>query len=185
VTQQGLVKWRALLEKEDDNVQELAKKCTETLSAREGFVLDGAAATAASFVGGRANDGELSALSAWLTPAWLGRAHSLIGVVRWRRDKLDNDEQTNSFDVGTRAVYAWRRIAASGEIVYRTVRQSGDSKTFTRLSLILDAKAAEQSWLSLTLGKDFDPKAANSLLAILGFKWQLGEQRVKPDVRMP
>lgn len=178
VTLQGLQE--AAFADERGALNAMAERCTELLSAREGFAIDAAFGLASEFPGGRARDGRVSDIGFWLTSAHLGRNFSNIGVARLQWDVAGTTTR-RILDIGGRSVYAWDDFAGSLEVVYRTVRQ-GDVRDFVRFSALFDVKIGDQSWLSLTLGRDFDPKAENSLLALLGFKWQIGEQRIMPRI---
>ena len=175
----------ATLAPEAEQLQGLAKKCTERLSARHGFNVDAAIATAVDFPGGRANDGDFGRFGVWVTPAWLGESFSHIGVARLSVADSEDEGTVRTYDLGLRSVYAWQRFAVSAEAVYRRVDQDAGDKNFSRLAAIFDAKLTDQTWLTVTVGKDFDPAQPNSMLALFGLKWQLGEQRVKPDIPVP
>ena len=172
---------------EQEALAERAGRCMEQLSARHGLNIDVAVAGAVDFPGGRANAGTLGRVAFWLTPAWLGESMSHIGVARIGFEDAPDGGTTRLYDLGVRSVYAWQRFAASAEAVWRRVDGEGDeeAKSFVRLAAIFDAKLTDQTWLTVSAGKDFDPAQPNSLLALLGLKWQLGEQRVKVDVPTP
>jgi hypothetical protein len=133
---------------------------------------------ALAFPGGRAAGGRPSVWGAWLTPAYLGERFSQVGVVRVRADGRGTDSAATRVEVGGRTVYAFQRFAASAEAV---VRAGGDRPRRARLTAVVDARVTEETWLTLTFGRDFDPRRANSLLAHLGFSWQIGDRTVRPD----
>jgi hypothetical protein len=175
-----------ILDRSQARLAERAKACSERLSAREGIVVDIAGAGAADFPGGRASAGELSKLGVWITPAWLGRSFSHVGVLRATFDGVRADTTVRLYDLGVRSVYAWQRFASSVEAVYRRVDRPAGDRNHARFSAIFDAKLTDETWLTLTAGRDFDHRAPNSLLGLIALKWQLGEQRVPPPaIRVP
>jgi hypothetical protein len=143
--------------------------------------MDAATGTAATFPSGRADAGHFSSAGAWLTPAWLGESFSNIAVLRMRWDDLDGDTTSTSFDAGVRSVYAFERYAASVEVVNRLTSRAGESKDLVRFGVTFDAKVGSDVWLNVSLGKEFDASKPQSLRALLGFQWQLGDRAVQPD----
>ena len=87
--------------------------CGEALSARRGLVADLALAAGLVAPDARARGARFSAAGLWLTPAWLGRNASLVGVLRGMWQELESDSSSFAADVGARGVYAWDRYAAS------------------------------------------------------------------------
>lgn len=175
-----------ILDRSQGRLAERAKACADRISAREGLVVDVAGAGAADFPGGRANAGELSKLGVWITPAWLGRSFSHVGVIRATFDGVRSDTTVRLYDLGVRSVYAWQRFASSVEAVYRRVDRPAGDRNHARFSAIFDAKLTDETWLTLTAGRDFDRSAPNSLLGLIALKWQVGEQRVQPPpIRIP
>jgi hypothetical protein len=156
-------------------------RCTADLSARRGAAMDVAVAAAATFPEGRATSGEISSVGVWITPAILGDRFSNIAVLRLAWHDLDSTTSRNTFDAGLRSVYAWDRYATSLELVNRLERRSGETSDFIRIALNFDVKIAGDTWLNVALGKDFDARQPQSLLALLGFQWQLGDRSVHPD----
>jgi hypothetical protein len=171
----------SLSPEEREALEETAKDCTERLAAREHFALDFASAAALDFAGGAASQGQVSSAGVWLTPGWLGESFSNIGIVRVLWTQLNTDDHSVALDLGARSIYAWQGFASSVEAVVRRVSEDDETKSRVRLSAIFDAKLTQETWFTMTLGKDFDPKAKSSFLAILGLKWQLGDRTLKPD----
>ena len=161
---------------------ELVQSCTKDLSVRRGFSMDIAGGMAARFPSGTVDSGRVSTAGVWLTPALLGESFSHIVVVRGRWDDLDTDSSSTALDLGARSIYAWDRFASSVELVNRAERRRGATSDFVRASVIFDVRLVGDYWVNLSFGKDFDARKRQSLIALIGFQWQLGDRSVRPDV---
>jgi hypothetical protein len=155
--------------------------CSQALSARRGLVVDLAGGVGLVAPDARAQSARPGSAGLWLTPAWLGRNASLVGVVRGLWQDLQLDTSSFAVDVGARGVYAWDRYAVSAETVYRNQGRTGSRTGLLRVAVEVDAEVAGQSWLDLTFGKDFDAARPGSLLAIANLQWNLDKRRIQPD----
>lgn len=156
-------------------------ECTRQISARRGFVMDGASAFAVHFPNGRAESGAIGAFAVWLTPAFLGEQWSatLVGRARW--DDFDTDTTAMALDVGGRGTYAHDRWAISGETVFRRLDRAGSPDNLVRLSGSLDLQLTGETWLTATFGRDFNANEPQSFLAVLNFQWNVGDRSVTPN----
>jgi hypothetical protein len=102
--------------------------------------------------------------------------------VRARWDDLNTDSSSTALDLGARSIYAWDRFASSLELVNRVERRRAATDDFVRASVIFDVRLVGDYWLNLSFGKDFDARKKQSLIALIGFQWQLGDRSVRPDI---
>jgi hypothetical protein len=160
-------------------LKEKTAECVKNVSARTGFVLDVASALALRFPEGRANDGDVTTVGAWLTPAYLKGSFSGVGVVRLSWDGLAGDTTTTNVDLGLKTVYARDRFAVSLEAVWRNVDRADESSDHFRASLGFDAKLFRKTWLTTAFGKDFEGDDADSLIALANLKWDVGSRAIK------
>lgn len=157
-------------------VESTVPGCTAILSARNGFVMDVAAASAWRFPDGEVDDGRWRAGSVWVTPSLILRNLSWVGVARYTW----SDDADDQLDLGVRGIYAWRRYGASLEAVMRRPKSEEDRY---RVGLILDVLLMKDVWLTTSFGREFTGDDAGSLVALANLQWNIGDRSIKPDRR--
>lgn len=159
----------------DENLEQ----CAAELRVRQGFILDLAAGTGVHFEGARAESAEFGSLGFWVTPAYLTRTGGFAGVLRAQWQDLDLEQSTTTYDAGLRGIRAMDRWILSGEAVVRRLNGGETNSNLVRLSGIFDLEITPKTWLTITVGRDFNAAERQSLLALVNFQWNLGN--TKPD----
>jgi hypothetical protein len=163
---------------------ELAARCMEASAARTGLVGDVAMGGSLRFPESRFADGDWLAAGAWLTLAWQGANHDLIGLGRALADRADGDADL-VLDLGGRYVYVRGRYALSAEVIYRRLGDSaGDDegeRNLFRVDLATDMRLYGSVWLTATFGRDFAAADAGEVFALANLKWGLGG----PTIELP
>jgi len=158
-------------------IESKTEGCTAVLSARRGFVMDVAAASAWRFAGGELDAGSWRTGSVWATPSWIRNRYSVVGLARYT---WADDEQGDEMDLGVRGVYTRSRYGASLEGVLRRPKERDNRY---RLAMIFDFLLSENLWFTTSFGRDFVEGDQDSLLAIANFQWNVGDRSVRPDRR--
>jgi|GEM_PF-5259018 len=158
---------------------ESVAQCAAELRVRQGFVLDLAAGTGLHFEGARAENADFGSFGIWATPAYLTRHGGLAGVLRAQWQDLDLEESTTTYDAGLRGIRAMERWIISGEAIVRRLNGGDTGSNLVRISGIFDLEVTPKTWLTVTVGRDFNADERQSLLALVNFQWNLGN--TKPE----
>jgi hypothetical protein len=159
----------------------LQEKCAGLLSARTGFTLDVAAAAGWRFPDAKATSDTAEFLMAagWLAAAYTWRNASALALARVARRALKDGDRQSAADGGMRALYAKDRFGCSLEIIYRHRLAGGGAASTYKVAALVEYRIADESWLSVGLGKQFAGAEAGALFTLANLTWGFGEQMVQ------
>jgi hypothetical protein len=160
-------------------LDELFVKCAKIESARAGFLLDFALASAWRFADGDAKRGDWSARAAWITGAWESSSWNIVGLGRYVGRSSAPDAWEGYGDFGARGIFTRKSYAGSVEAIWRHRFQRpdgamGGDNTY-RIALALDVLVSEGSWATVTFGRDFSTGGLASLFALANVKFGFGQ----------
>ncbi len=178
---------RAGLSREDQATLQSVESCTDEIADRTGFVMGIAAAGALGFLppgdpGSPVPEptSELNTFGLWITPSYLMGSFSGVTLLRARWNELGAEDAAFALDLGGRAIYSSGRFAASAEGVYRRRDLEGETREEWRAAVVLDVRVSDDLWLTSTFGRDFEPGASGSLIALANLQWAFGKPPPRP-----
>lgn len=138
-----------------------------------GFAVELAAATSIVFTASDLNDGREGKSAAWLTLAYRWEHATVAATVRGRRE-VEGDVTTYPIEPGARFIATGGRIAASAELIGRI-----DDESTYRVAAVAEVRVADDSWLSLSFGRDFGAGGDDGpLFTLASLEWGYGDPRV-------
>lgn len=161
---------------------DLTRKCgVEGGADARGWSLEAAAATSLSFAESDPDRGSLRSSGAWLTLAYKWIGVSAIGLARAHVDHVA-DGRVVTFDPGARLVVARGRYALSGELVGRfqvaeTMSTRSRDSTY-RVALGFDMRLTDQTWLTVSFGKDYSGDEDGKLFSLANLEWGFGDPKI-------
>jgi hypothetical protein len=168
-----------LNEEKDSSLWEENRKRLQTAQdfspQRVGFVLE------AAFAGAYRNDSTSSDLkddgyALWLTPAYVQKGYSIIGVFRYVKDSLSN----KSTEYGARLVMTKNRYALSIEYLKGNYSGEVNLPDRERVSILLEFVVSKKLWATISFGEDNKNLGGeNSLFSALGLKFNVSRDRFK------
>ena len=153
-------------------LKEMVELCKDASTARVGWIVSVAGASAWIFPDSQFSGGELQAIAGWLTVAHTWRSGTtLAGVIRgaWSYKDERDDTRALSLDTGARVIQARGKFAVSAELVGRAYT---DQFVGVRAAIVGEYMVSKGSWLSISFGKDFSNDEAIFTLANL--QWGMG-----------
>lgn len=174
-----------LFSREQPAIEEATQLCMEELSVPQGFALDMAAASVFHFQDGEFDKAAVSRKSLWITPAFLGRYQSWTGVLRFIWDDDPNSGNQDAYDLGVRSIYARDRFAGSIEALWRREHVGGESENLYRAVGVFEFEILEGTWLSLSLGRDYEGDRPNSLVALANVQWNIIHRSINTGLELP
>lgn len=164
-----------------DKALDQARLACAKASAARTRVLSASAALRWRFPGAAAEDGDLISQAYWLTYAHTANPLTALVLGRVRLDEAQMGWD-GFLDAGARAVIARDAYAASLEVVAR--RQfagagADGADTLLRVSLLVEYLVKDDSWLTVTFGKEFAAADAGSLFSLVNLTTTFGEHRVE------
>jgi hypothetical protein len=184
-----------LLARQADSMRAIARAMGSTGAERVGTFVEVAAAAAAAYPSSTFDDGRFSRLGVWGTVSYRLESPRLdvVGLLRFLRDLRGPDQ--NALDLGGRLLWLNGDFTVSAELVSRTAfdisgtEQVGNSlqralTSSTRAVGILDYRAAEGIYVTMSFGRDYASLVTNRhpLVAIFGIQFLYGD---KPLVKSP
>jgi hypothetical protein len=151
----------------------------ELAAVRQGFLLDVAAGSMWSFPDNVADSGRFDKFSIWLTPAYALEKFDAAGVIRMAWS--GRDDSLTALDFGGKLTWANKSYALSGEGVSRYRIESEGRKWQWKIDGTFEFEAFNHQWLTISFGKDFQDDAKNSLYALVGWTFNLADQRFHLD----
>ena len=144
-------------------------------SVRNGWFVELAGAAGWHFPDAIWAAGDFGRWGLWLTPSFIGRTASLVGVLRYLSDDTVEPGKAGVFDAGIRAIHFQDRYALSVEYLKR----SYDAQTTGghRLVGIAEYAVREDMWVVATFGRNHDSLREGSFLARLGLSFSFNNDR--------
>lgn len=143
---------------------------------REGFLLELALGSTWHFANAIADSGRFARFGAWLTPAYQWQNWSVVGVGRVLADKM-GDSTYVTIDAGARLIYTASQFGISLEAVGQTFTWDNAPENEWRLAAVADVEIRDNTWITMTFGRDFHGNQTGSFLAKLGLAFHMGSQR--------
>lgn len=155
----------------------------DCFSAYYGWSLDVAAATVDRFPAQSFDGGQLAAHAWWVTFGYKDKlSRSLLAVARVGREGAKGKRLGSRYtDVGARVLLPQKEWAFSLEGVRRRLVEPDSTSNLWRFTGGFDYKVSEGLWINSSFGRDYQAKRANSLVALLGLKWNLGTKSLAAE----
>lgn len=155
-------------------------KCGKAFWTPSGFVVSGAFATGWTFADSKWSESSYLRSAAWLTAGHEGKRFTGLGLGRVQWTNVGNDGASPDLvDVGGRLVIHRTSFAASVEGVKRFGLASGLPDGY-RLALIGEGKLGG-SWLSVSLGKDYDSTQDGSFFTLANLQVTMGDPQLAKE----
>ena len=149
-----------------------------------GLAIELAAATSIALTDNELDAGALSTSAAWASFAYRTTGASVIGLARLRRDRVTGGRQYVLVP-GARGVYATGRVAVSLEgILQKQLAKSdavADLDVTYRATAALDVRVADNTWVTLSFGKDFGDDSSGKLFSLANLKWGYGDPKIAAE----
>jgi hypothetical protein len=131
----------------------VGKDLEKITTQREGFFMDFSLATAMNFPKADASQGTLNKSAAWFTFSQEWEQFSIVGLTR---GILEHTKNSGLIDLGIRPVFNKDLYAISLELISRIPVNNSSLSFQWRLMSLLDYKIADNTWLNIGVGKDYD-----------------------------
>ncbi|MBA7688676.1 hypothetical protein ES703_97165 [subsurface metagenome] len=158
--------------------QKIALQIQKADKQRVGLRLEVAGAAAIDFSQDNFDEGKISRIGFWITPAYRLEepCFDFIATARFIYDEENNDG-TNLFDVGGRVVWQYTDFSFSGEFVGRFITDATSQKTNTyRLSATLEYQLSNNIYLISSFGRDYDQNGGEgNLISLFGINFGFGQ----------
>ena len=154
---------------------------------RVGWIFELAGAVGGAFPEAAYDDGEVTRYGFWATPAYRWESRfSLMGMLRYLRDKQMEDQLQEFVDVGARLQFEVQHLALSLEYVSRasTVKNSGAGRQISnRVVGAVDYRINEDLYMTSSFGKNYEDSMTgqSGLVTFLGLNFRLSS---RPTVRL-
>jgi hypothetical protein len=106
-----------------------------------------------------------------------------MAVVRYLGQR--GDSVSSVVDAGGRFVLSSPTYSASLETVLRLPMEEEGAQNLYRIAGIVEYQLREDLWLTSTFGRDYQSRNSGSLIAQLGLKFHVTEDRYKPKPGIP
>ena len=112
----------------------------------------------------------------WLTPAYIQKDYSVVGVLRYLKDSLSNQ----SMEYGARLVLTKNRYALSVEYLKGNYRDEASLQDRERIAVLVEFVVSKSLWATISFGDDNNnPAGENSLFSTFGLKFNIAKDRYK------
>ncbi len=135
----------------------------------------------AAFAGAYRNDTTSSGLkdngyAFWLTPAYVQKDYSVVGVLRYLKDSLSNQ----SMEYGGRLVMTRNKYSLSVEYLKGNYRGEESLSDRERVAVLVEFVVSKNLWATISFGDDNkNPGGKNSLFSTFGLKFNMAKDRFK------
>ena len=145
-------------------------------TVRDGLFLEIAGAAGWRFPDAVWSRGQFDRWGIWVTPSYVGRTATVIGVLRYVSEDADAGTTEGLVDYGFRGVHFRERYAMSVEYVRRSFRDSRLTGG-NRLVGIAEYAVTDSLWLVTSFGRDYDAGREGSLVARVGASFGFRRER--------
>jgi len=159
-----------------NEVTEELKTNAEAFSTQRVGVIVEAAFAGAYRSDSTSSDLKDSGYAFWLTPAYVQKDYSLVGVLRYLKDSLSNE----SMEYGARLVLTKNRYALSVEYLKGNYRGEASLQDRERIAVLVEFVVSKSLWATISFGDDNNnPGGENSLFSTFGLKFNIAKDRFK------
>jgi hypothetical protein len=163
---------------------QLDKLCTDgSQEARQGFVAEFAVASSELFLDSEVSDHHYGDTAAWTTIAWESPGWSVMALGRYLTGKVIGADRNRFVDTGARLIRSKDTYALSVELLGRFPIDTPSGSTLEstyRVDMAVDYHVQDNTWLTLSFGKDFSQSTASSFFSLANLKIGLGDPKLKP-----
>ena len=161
--------------RESSEVRAVQKLMQQFASVRDGVFVEVAGAAGWRYPDAIWAQGAFDRWGLWLTPSFIGKAASVVGVLRYLSNDHEDARATSVFDVGVRGIHFQERYSLSIEYLKRSynVERPGGH----RLVGIAEVAVRDDTWVIATFGRNHDSLREGSFLARLGLSFNFNSDR--------
>jgi hypothetical protein len=173
------------------NGEIVEKQCVDLAGAHQGWLLDAAWAGRWDALQGDAqtnaalDEAVFTHHAAWLTLALASPRAAGSVLLRYATRKVgegtDQEDWQEMADAGLSTTVMQSRFAGSAEVVVRRRfdAEDGEKEWFYRLALVVEYKLFAETWVTVSMGKDFADGEGGSLFSTANLSWSFGEPQLK------
>ena len=164
--------------RESPEFKRVSKMMDDFAAAREGLMLEVAAAGRWAFANAEWSSHDFNRRSLWATPSYVTQSWSVVGVARYI---ADDARAATTMDWGGRAIISRDRYGWSLEYVRRFFPRLDALHSQYRFVGIADYEVRNGTWLTVTFGRDHNSSEKGGLVAQLGLAFNFAQDRfLKP-----
>ncbi|HEY0024901.1 MAG TPA: hypothetical protein VGB24_18445 [Longimicrobium sp.] len=167
--------------------ENVVEEMQEATPRREGLFWGVAGGASWGYANAAWATGELRRVGLWTTLSYEGTPISgqttftPMAVIRLLAER--GDSASSVVDAGGRFVLSSPTYSASLETVFRLPMEDEAGKNLYRVAGVLEYQVREDLWLTATFGRDYQSRDSGSLLAQLGVKFHVTEDRYEAPSR--